>query len=126
MGNIYEENWNFHRLCASILGKFPKIVFTASVVFYKNYIADDCANFGAIFYFCWYDEEIKSKTSLPKLVTTTMNLSGSFTFSKSHKVIKVLFIYCTEPMRNPLLSFVACLPVRTKFIHLEPLLQNCF
>lgn len=77
--SICEENCNFQRLCASILGKFPKNVFAAPVVFNKNNIADDCANFRTIFYFCWYDEEIKSKISLPKLVTTTMNLSRSFT-----------------------------------------------
>lgn len=63
VGNIREGNWNFHRLCASILEKFPKNVFAASVIFNKNNIADDSPNFGAIFYFCWYDEEIKSKTS---------------------------------------------------------------
>lgn len=124
MRNICEENCNFQRLCAPILGKFPKNVFAASVVFNKNNIADNCANLRAIFYFCWYDKEIKSKTSLPKLITTAVNLSRSFTSFCSYKIIKVLFIYCTEPMKN-LFFFNNLLLVFLKERSLYTL-QNCY
>lgn len=88
--DICEKNWNFHGLLHSLYANFPKTVLTTPVVFQKNNVAEDCVNFSAIFYFCWFDEESKSKAALLKLVTIAMSTSVSFTSFSSEKTFQVL------------------------------------